>query len=868
MPTRASSTPLPHAAALCTAALLIPASAAVADVAAYREAVQAIDGLLDYYPFDMDFADVVDGGNGLNSGQVPGPPPFAPGLRGEGKAGDFDGRGQFLRILRSVQDDFTLLAWIHTDSPGAGGDLAPFYMGSGLIYADMPGIANDFGATVTGTTFALGVGNPDLTIHSGSPVTTGEWVFLAAVRRVDLEAGTAEVKVYVNGTLEASDVHPNVLPLDAQLQLTIGGNAMDNRYFAGRIDEVALASQAHDDAMILACFQAADQGVARYRQAVAGAGGLVDYYDFEDRHADSHDGGNGFNDPDNLVSDTAPALEGAPSNDFAGALFDGIDDVIIVRPSLRDSFTVLVWMKADFPQIGSDTAQFYEGSGFVYSDVPGIASDYGTAVTGSRFAFGVGNPDQTIRSTTEVTAGEWMQVAAVRDVDPSTFQSELRVYVNGVLEEARSHPNGAPVDSWPTITIGANLVDRRYFAGSIDELALFGVALDDAAVEATYGALLGISPCFTANAERGPAPLAVDFDAGCTRSTDASVSAYDWDFGDGASAQGQKVSHVYASPGIYTAVCRVTTAAGTRSSARRTIVADFASADVSPWTSEDVGDPPPRIRGGERFEPGGCLAVYAGGKELGGRADSFHFVHQGLSGDASVTARVQDLTGPANARAGVMLREDLTPGSRFAAAVVVLSVAGPRVSFVRREEPGASAKPAKQSTLNPPFPDVWLRIERAGGEAIGWVSSDGVAWTEVGRAPMSFPAEVRGGIAATVRDTADKLIAMQATLCDIAGPPRVGGGFHRGDADDNGSLQLTDAIQVLGFLFLGRPAPACLDAGDADDNGSLQITDAVRILSFLFLGGVAPASPGPPPEDCGPDPTGDDGLGCDAYLSC
>jgi hypothetical protein len=91
--------------------------------------------------------------------------------------------------------------------------------------------------------------------------------------------------------------------------------------------------------------------------------------------------------------------------------------------------------------------------------------------------------------------------------------------------------------------------------------------------------------------------------------------------------------------------------------------------------------------------------------------------------------------------------------------------------------------------------------------------------------------------------------------------------FHRGDADDNGALQLTDALRVLGFLFLGQPAPTCLDAGDADDNGTLQLTDALRVLGFLFLGGPPPAPPGPPGEACGSDPTEDE-LGCDSYTSC
>jgi hypothetical protein len=78
--------------------------------------------------------------------------------------------------------------------------------------------------------------------------------------------------------------------------------------------------------------------------------------------------------------------------------------------------------------------------------------------------------------------------------------------------------------------------------------------------------------------------------------------------------------------------------------------------------------------------------------------------------------------------------------------------------------------------------------------------------------------------------------------------------FRRGDAGSDGTLAISDAILVLSYLFLGGPAPGCLDAADVDDSGDLTITDPVYLLSFLFLGGSAPPAPYPA---CGPDPTPD-----------
>jgi hypothetical protein len=85
--------------------------------------------------------------------------------------------------------------------------------------------------------------------------------------------------------------------------------------------------------------------------------------------------------------------------------------------------------------------------------------------------------------------------------------------------------------------------------------------------------------------------------------------------------------------------------------------------------------------------------------------------------------------------------------------------------------------------------------------------------------------------------------------------------------DSDGAVDLTDAVRILDHLFLGGPAPECLDAADTDDDAELSLTDPIVVLSWLFLGGPAPEPPSPtagsyPGGDCGTDPTASDGLDC------
>ncbi len=93
---------------------------------------------------------------------------------------------------------------------------------------------------------------------------------------------------------------------------------------------------------------------------------------------------------------------------------------------------------------------------------------------------------------------------------------------------------------------------------------------------------------------------------------------------------------------------------------------------------------------------------------------------------------------------------------------------------------------------------------------------------------------------------------------------RVEARFRRGDPNADGRADISDAVAILGQLFLGVGNVTCEQAGDANDDGALDISDAVYILSFLFLGGDAIK---PPAGACGADATGHD-LPCESFPEC
>ncbi|MGE4620335.1 MAG: hypothetical protein AAEJ04_11065, partial [Planctomycetota bacterium] len=82
--------------------------------------------------------------------------------------------------------------------------------------------------------------------------------------------------------------------------------------------------------------------------------------------------------------------------------------------------------------------------------------------------------------------------------------------------------------------------------------------------------------------------------------------------------------------------------------------------------------------------------------------------------------------------------------------------------------------------------------------------------------------------------------------------------FIRGDANQDGNVNLSDAITTLMVLF-GIESSSCLESLDIDDDAQLTLADPLRILDHLFGNGPPPGAPFP---DLGPDPDPAQGLPC------
>lgn len=64
--------------------------------------------------------------------------------------------------------------------------------------------------------------------------------------------------------------------------------------------------------------------------------------------------------------------------------------------------------------------------------------------------------------------------------------------------------------------------------------------------------------------------------------------------------------------------------------------------------------------------------------------------------------------------------------------------------------------------------------------------------------------------------------------------------LRRGDCNDDGRVDISDAICTLNWLFLGGAAPGCVAAVNANGDESTDLSDAVYVLNCLFLEPTCP----------------------------
>jgi regulation of enolase protein 1 (concanavalin A-like superfamily) len=143
-------------------------------------------------------------------------------------------------------------------------------------------------------------------------------------------------------------------------------------------------------------------------------------------------------------------------------------------------------------------------------------------------------------------------------------------------------------------------------------------------------------------------------------------------------------------------------------------------------TALQIGTAP----GSSRILADGSWELNGGGVGVSGTSDALRMEAQTVSGDFRIALRVRSVSGPAAARAGLLLREGVQAGARTVAAEI--TPAAQLVMETRLTTGGVSSEtsPAGADAIAP-LPNAWLQLERTGDVVRVSISSDGVSYRPV-----------------------------------------------------------------------------------------------------------------------------------------
>lgn len=168
------------------------------------------------------------------------------------------------------------------------------------------------------------------------------------------------------------------------------------------------------------------------------------------------------------------------------ATFDGVDDYVRVDRGISDDFSIEFWFKSTQGIGAASVTAWSNTAGLVDADATGTANDFGVGLrSDGRILAGIGNPDTTIVSTssTAYNDGNWHHVVFTRTRSPSA----LALYVDGVANGTATGST-ASLTASSVLNFGRHALANNYFAGSLDEVAVYNTALSAATVLRHYQA--------------------------------------------------------------------------------------------------------------------------------------------------------------------------------------------------------------------------------------------------------------------------------------------------------------------------------------------------------------------------------------------
>ncbi|MDH5763131.1 MAG: PKD domain-containing protein, partial [Nitrospinota bacterium] len=188
-----------------------------------------------------------------------------------------------------------------------------------------------------------------------------------------------------------------------------------------------------------------------------------------------------------------------------------------------------------------------------------IAKDVGVAKL-SQVSLEVGGAANIVAAPIILPAGGTYNGSVEVSMLTITSGATIHYTTDGTTPTAASAVYTAPFTLTASATVKAIAVRAGYTDSGVTSAEYTIGGLNTAPVAA-----------FTATPTSGPVPLTVAFDASTSTDAENNITSYAWNFGDGSVGVDVTPSHVYTTPGTFTATLTVTDEFGASSTATQTI---------------------------------------------------------------------------------------------------------------------------------------------------------------------------------------------------------------------------------------------------------------------------------------------------------
>ena len=406
---------------------------------------------------------------------------------------------QFLTVAAadspiSGATDFTLAMVFRTSTPGISA--GSFFQNTGLLGAEQPNIVTDWALCLNGSELGLGLGAGstscagDVSLYGGT-VTDGNPHIAMYVRSGSI------VRLYVDGVIVAEQ---NSLCTAARgdYNFQIGAMTTSSGFFTGDIAEIELYNRALTSWEIVS----ADSVLANTYGLSGVAGAPMCRWVADSLSGTAGSSVSNWTDSIGGKNATQPVVGNQPklySNVLNGhktvRFSSGSSQFLTVAAAdspmaAAGSFTMVVVFRTSTP--GNSSASFYQNTGLLGAEQPGVVTDWAFCINGSELGAGLGAGGNGCNTDFSRYGGN------VTDGNPHIGMyvragNTITLYVDGAVVASQNSLCPDARGDYP-FQIGAMTTSSYFFNGDIAEIQLYNRALnsseimsDNEMLAATYG---------------------------------------------------------------------------------------------------------------------------------------------------------------------------------------------------------------------------------------------------------------------------------------------------------------------------------------------------------------------------------------------